>query len=525
MDPYHITEFASPRYFSKLDQQHGDPSAQEALPNTTLNGPSRPLEQSKFALPLRFSSSATPHQQTSDQLRPTEKRHEKRARFLFLSKKSAPGETGERTSSSLALARRPPFNHLFFSLPSELQVQIISSLPLSDILNLRLVSKTWHELITVNEAPIARIHIDYHIPAFATRLYPLPSNTSPDFHYLCSLWHRLHVAAKLAHLICEWITKDIFLRRTEAERLDFEPKYESMRRRLIPLVFTIFHFFEMYRKDHVQYILNNDGHGLLHTPYTLNPIELNIMKQYDEKTLLRVHEIFPLVVSSFCRRLRPPSYVGRVERSLRGYLKEKPPDEVHAATLCLGGLRQVEKFWEIKGYNIRRGAVDSWYSGLSREPVETDTKSRRGFMGLGRRKQSIPNGGDSHSRSSFEGRPTSQGKQLKRHSKESDHLTNLVYQTSLSAGMPMAPLPKEHLRLVLPDLPALQQIWLVTAEALILERKIVERPQDIRRNAQVMLELIREDVAAEEEEWWYGRGSPESLKLPREATEDDPLEF
>ncbi len=84
---------------------------------------------------------------------------------------------------------------------------------------------------------------------------------------------------------------------------------------------------------------------------------------YDDRTLLQVHQVFPLVVASFCRRLRPPSYVGRVERSIRGYLREKPPDEVHVAALCVGGLRQVERFWEIKGYNTRRGVP--WMCGTT----------------------------------------------------------------------------------------------------------------------------------------------------------------
>jgi len=86
----------------------------------------------------------------------------------------------------------------------------------------------------------------------------------------------------------------------------------------------------------------------------------------------------------------------------------------------------------------------------------------------------------------------------------------------------MGPLPREYLRLLLADLPSLQHIWLITAEALILERKIVERSQDIKRNAQVMLELIQEDGTAEEDEWWYGRSALESIRLPFEAIEEDP---
>ncbi len=57
---------------------------------------------------------------------------------------------------------------------------------------------------------------------------------------------------------------------------------------------------------------------------------------------------------------------------------------------------------------------------------------------------------------------------------------------------------------MLPDLQHLSNIWMHTAEALILERKIVERPQDIKRNTQVLLELIRDDGTDGLDEWAYG---------------------
>lgn len=328
--------------------------------------------------------------------------------------------------------------------------------------------------------------------------------------------------------MCEWITKEIFLRTTEAQRLEFAPSHERMRRRLIPLLFTIFHFFEMYREYHLQHVLDHDGHGLQHEPYTVNPIEARIMDMYDDQTLLRVHQIFPLVVSSFCRRLRPPSYVGRVERSLRGYLREKPPDEVHVAILCLGGLRQVERFWEMKGYNSRRAAVDAWYNNVVKGTQETPSKPRRGIMNLGR-KRSSTSIGDASAKTAP---PEQRHSVSRRTSKDSVEVGNdagegtsgLVFNTSLSAGMPMDTPCRDHVRRILPDLPSLQQIWLVTAEAVILDRKVVERPQDIKRNAQVMLDLIKDDGIEEEDEWWYGRSSPESVRPPLEAIEKDPYE-
>lgn len=311
--------------------------------------------------------------------------------------------------------------------------------------------------------------------------------------------------------MCEWITKEIFLRTTRAQRQDFAPQQERMRRRLIPLLFTIFHFFETYRKLHLKYMAENGGQGLRYKPYTLNPIEVEIMNMYDDKTLLRVHQVFPLVISSFCRQLRPPSYVGRVERSLRGYLREKPSDEVHSAILCLGGLRQVERFWEIGGYNSRRGAVDQWYSSLTTHP-EPVSKPKRSIITIGRKKSMAALKKDASRHAMSNPLPPFEA---------TASMSSFVFGTSLAAGMPMSSLPQASAQQLLYDLPTLQQIWLLTAEALILERKIVQRAQDILRNAQIMLELIREDGLEEEDEWWYGRTAHESLRPPAGASDCD----
>ncbi|PNP41375.1 hypothetical protein TGAM01_v210071 [Trichoderma gamsii] len=523
MDPPHITEFASERYFEKLNQlrannqqqaDHAESSAATTITTLHANPPSR------FILPLRDSKPAE-----FDAVKPADSKRDKRSFFSIRHKLHSKSDTVEATliqpsrASTESTRKSVPLDQLVLALPSELQIQIVSSLPLTDILNLRITSKSWHALITLNEVPIVRYHLDHNIPAYATRLYPLRDSSDINFHYLCGLWHRLHVAAKLSYLMCDWITKDIFLRTTEAQKLAFAPQHERMRRRLIPLLFTVFHFFETYRKLHLKYIAEK-GNGLLKEPYTVNPIETEIMNMYDNRTLLRVHEVFPLIISSFCRRLRPPTYVGRVERSLRGYLRERPPDEVHVAILCLGGLRQVERLWETKGYNNRRAAVDVWFSSLTKEPVvEAPAKGRLGLKGFGRKKST--SGDRPPNRSSFsEGAHRSPWGSV-----DSTHnggfIPYSVFNSSLSADAPMAPLDRDQARTLLGDLPQLQQIWLATAEAMIMERKIVQRPQDIKRNQQVMLDLIGEDGLDETDEWYYGRHMSESVRPPAAALGDD----
>jgi len=306
---------------------------------------------------------------------------------------------------------------LFLALPNELQAQIIAPLPIHTILDLRLVSKSFHNLVTLNEAPITRYHSLHTLPSYTLRLYPLPEPRDLTLHYLCSVWHRLHVAEKLSTMISLQARDEIFSRKTPTEKREFEPQCRRMRQRLIPLVFTIFHFFETYRELHVQYLMSG-GPPLSRIPYTFNPFEYKIMQSYDDRTLLHVHQVFPLVISSFFRRLRPPSYIGSIEATLRGYLKDKPSDEIYATILSIGGLRQAQRFWETKRYNARRAAVDVWYGYITWQPVEADPRSRisrithlgrkktqpstespkpeaSGFPHLGRKKSATPSVGES----------------------------------------------------------------------------------------------------------------------------------
>jgi hypothetical protein len=300
-------------------------------------------------------------------------------------------------------------------------------------------------------------------------------------------------------MITQQATKEIFSRTTEAARLEFEPQSRRMCQRLTPLVFALFHFFETYRDIHVKH-LTYGGVPLRMQAFTLNPIESQVMAMYDDQTLLKVHQVFPLILSSISRRLRPPSYAGRIERSIKGYLKDRPADEVYSSIVLVGGLRQAQRFWETKGYNIRRESVDVWYGYITKTPVEVvaPAKSKMARLATFGRKKAQPvldvaaaekmGGHEAETcKEWFCVKPSCLAAR-RRHSTD-----NLVFQSSLAAGPPMSPLTREQLRQILPDQPHLKNIWMLTAEALILQRGIVSRPQDIKRNHQVLLELIGPD--------------------------------
>jgi hypothetical protein len=68
--------------------------------------------------------------------------------------------------------------------------------------------------------------------------------------------------------------------------------------------------------------------------------------------------------------------------------------------------------------------------------------------------------------------------------------------------MPQVVATQTHL--LLPGLPTLEQLWTVTAEALILQRQVVSRPTDIKRKAEVAHELVREGIT-DADELIYGQ--------------------
>ncbi|KKA30194.1 hypothetical protein TD95_001907 [Thielaviopsis punctulata] len=541
MDHHGSAEFASERFFSKLQEQEHqvNGSATAFIPSS-----------STFILPVHeggYIEDAPP--------RPDQKQKASFASSLRF--KLLKTHSGLDPEDRLDLTRRRsvvPGDLLFRNLPVELQLQVYEFLSFSDVLNLRAVSRSWHALVTEQNVWLARFHLRNSIPAYALRLFPVPANPADWFYHLCTIWSRLHISAKIAHLTCDWVIAEIFLRRTPAQRAEFAAQRERMRRRLIPIVFTIFHFFETYRQLHAEYVMSNPGHGLHFEPYTLNPIEARIMQGYDDQILLRVHEVFPVVISTFCRQLRPPTYAGTIERGIRGYHKDKPSDEVTAAIICLGGPYQMVRLWEIIGYNHRRNAVDHWYEHLLTEPkrpastadprrlvptishggqpsassssqapqhhtpAPAPTKTKHKFLGrLGRKKSnsgmrdaaaaavlptppassiSSPTVGTSPFPASDAYNPLSPANDL------------------LLRGRPMAPLHAHVARKLVPDMPVLQKIWMVTAEALILERRVVQRAQDIKRNAQVLFDLIREPSLADEDEIWYGREVLDALQPP-----------
>jgi hypothetical protein len=203
-------------------------------------------------------------------------------------------------------------------------------------------------------------------------------------------------------------------------------------------------------------------------------------------------------------------------------------------------MKEVTRISKIESYDSRRMAVDDWYSAMFQQPIDYAHETYHWPLGLGQKKSKHPSSGaapNSHLNQTCN-TPTARNA-----SKSSKTLTSAIGQpgntTSLfTNGQPLTALSDgpgdtkdlkgkgkqkasasslsvartqrlsaEHARALLKDLPTLEQIWVPTAEALLLARRAIERWQDIKRNGQAMDELILDEFTAADE-LFYGCAEP-----------------
>ena len=236
--------------------------------------------------------------------------------------------------------------------------------------------------------------------------------------------------------------------------------------------------------------------------FTFNPVERHNHEHVDKRDTPSNSPRLPCSRLLPQSTLRAPSYYGRLERSLHGYIRSPLPDSVHAGILCIGGLGEVTRILRHESLDDRGLAVDNRKSSVFQRPINYTPETPRWPLALGQKKNKRP---------SLAAVWTSLRVQLQ-------HLpaAGLAQPTVFvrrSSETPKAkgskkPIPTpylepskerlspEHARTLLQDLPALEQICIPTAEALLLARHAVERWQDIKRNGQVMHELILDEFTA-----------------------------
>lgn len=246
-----------------------------------------------------------------------------------------------------------------YRFPAELQLQIVCDLSYSDLLSLRQASRASYQLVAVNEAHIVRHHMAHVVPPHMAKLYRASATADPSLRFLAGLAKRLDICNSLAGLIAEHMTTFWFRRTTAASKKKFAPQQEVMRRRMVPPLFTLLHHFEKFRDLYITRL------APMTLPADFDPSswevwERDTLGDYDDQVLEQAHMMYTVLIESLVRQLRPPSYAGRLERSLRGWNRHRPPEHQMVKVILVGGIPEVERILRIKNYNQRLQALDEW---------------------------------------------------------------------------------------------------------------------------------------------------------------------
>ncbi|KAK6536278.1 hypothetical protein TWF281_000520 [Arthrobotrys megalospora] len=103
---------------------------------------------------------------------------------------------------------RPSTGTLFFKLPVELQLEVVTKLIYSDIISLRKTSRAFNTLIVTNEHEIARRQIQVYVEPRYVALYPPSTLNKPTFEYLSKLATKSIAASALAKALATQLYDD-----------------------------------------------------------------------------------------------------------------------------------------------------------------------------------------------------------------------------------------------------------------------------------------------------------------------------
>ena len=257
--------------------------------------------------------------------------------------------------------------NLFQLLPNELHTLILCELDFQDVLSLRLASRSLYEIVCSCESALVRHYTKHICTGLETFLYPPPGPNEASLQYLLDWKHRRNTSQTLSGQLCNFVAREILFRNTVKKRRNFEPTWRRMFIKLQPLIFTLNHFFESYRRSLlercVEYSDPSQTFQICNGP-ALWDDQMQIMETYDPILLLDLYHCYGFLLQAFERKLRPPSYATGFERLLRGWTAKPATTHEIEILLMIGGMDKISHILSYRTYSERRKALDTFIRGL-----------------------------------------------------------------------------------------------------------------------------------------------------------------
>lgn len=207
------------------------------------------------------------------------------------------------------------------------------------------------------------------MPKDTTLLFPLPTTSKPSLRFLQDLKYRQNVSDELALLLAKRIVKEMGhghrLRQNEISLKLIQYVIGQLQIGFSPLILALFHFFETYhsRKVHAKEASLSENNEAPQSSKD-RKLQSDIMLQYPDDLLLKIHQIYHLLLHLFTRRLTPtsswflPRQIGGWSHTQSGGLQ--PSDDFLAKVFITGGIPEVLRIYKITGHGKRRKALEKF---------------------------------------------------------------------------------------------------------------------------------------------------------------------
>lgn len=257
---------------------------------------------------------------------------------------------------------------LFFSLPTELQVQTICHFHLiTEVLALRCVSRSFEALLNRNAYAITHAMMGRSQLGITEdlwmKLYPFPQPMN-DLSYLAVTQHRQEIITGATQVVGDFVQDKIYRIKSNARRREqFAPKRRSMEEHFRQPMLLLLHFFERSFHEIAPYI---------NLPDEVQPISVTVKRancpeQYPLEALIPAFQLCRIFFSVYRQKLRPPSYAGSFERKFRGWDRAPATQTEMSKIVVFGGLEAMYTIIRRPKYTERIDAMHEFINGLQAE--------------------------------------------------------------------------------------------------------------------------------------------------------------
>ncbi|KAF3926399.1 hypothetical protein AA313_de0204382 [Arthrobotrys entomopaga] len=257
---------------------------------------------------------------------------------------------------------RPSTSSLFFGLPVELQLEIVTKLIYSDIVALRKSSRAFNNLIVANEHEIARRQIETFIEKRYTVLYPPNSPTKPSFAYLSKLATKSIAASELSRALVSQLYDEFQDKYFESHSVDAKPlilRYMSERLRFSIMI--IQHFLEQFAERKLRHDRHN---GYASRADDIQLQEAIMEKYYTTEQLVEASDFYRLTLYLLWQNVAISGSHDRVKRIWAIMTDSMPAVQDLTKFMVVGGVPEIRNIYRKPKPSARRKAMarySMWY--------------------------------------------------------------------------------------------------------------------------------------------------------------------